>query len=109
MEAKELRTKEQEDQDKENLEQDTIQENIAYPPSKSGDIIIGGHLPFAELGLVPFTPSKHHAIACLDKVVLDPKQKPIFQRSEKRLMVGTHPEVVTVTKRVVMKGTDEGP
>ena len=30
-------------------------------------------------------------------------------RSEKKLKVSTHPEVIIVTERVVMKGTDEDP
>ena len=68
-----------------------------------------GHLPFTELGIVPFTPSKQHAIACLDKVVFDPKWKTIIWRSEKKLKAGTQLEVITVTERAVMKGTDEDP
>ena len=72
-------------------------------------MIIGGHLPFAELGLVPFTPSKQHAVKCMDKVVFDPKQKTIVRRSEKKLKVGTQLEVITVTKRAVMKDIDEDP
>ena len=69
----------------------------------------GGHLPFAKFGLVPFTPSKQHAVACLDKVVFDPKHKAIVQRSEKNLKVGTQPEVITINENAIMKGTDEDP
>ena len=105
--AEELKRKYQEDQDRENLEQDTAQDNLAHPPSKSGDTITGGHFPLVELGLVPFNPSKNHVVSCLDKVVFNPKMKTIFWRSEKRLKVGTQLEVVTVTKIAVMKGIDK--
>ena len=69
----------------------------------------GGHLPFAKLRLVPFTPSKKHAVACLDKVVFDPKRKTIVWRSEKKLKVGTQNEVIIVNERDVMKGNDKDP
>ena len=89
--AEKLKRKEQEDQDRENLEQDTSQDNPEDLPSISGDAITGGHLPLAELGLVPFPPSKKHAVAFLDKVFFGPKQKTIFQRFKNKLKVGTQP------------------
>ena len=87
--AEELRRKEQEDKDRESLEQDTAQDNLADPHSTSGDTITGGHLPLAELGLVPFTLSEHHVVACLDTVFFDPKKKTIVWRSKKILKVCT--------------------
>ena len=105
--AEELRRKEKQEKDRDNQERDASQENPEDPPSTSGDIITRGYLPFADLGLVPFTPSKQNAVASLDKVVFDLKRKSIVRRVEKKLKVGTQPEVTTVTERPVMKGTDE--
>ena len=94
-----MRRKQKEDQDRENQEQNTAQDNLKNFPSNSGDILTGGHLPIVELGLVPFTPSKQHTVACMDKVFFDPKRKTIVWRFEKKLRVGTQPEVVTVTEK----------
>ena len=58
---------------------------------------------------MPFTPSRHHVVAFLDNIVFDPKRKTIVRRSKNKLKAGTHPEVVTVTERVVMRGIDEDP
>ena len=91
------------------MEHDTAEDNLADPPSTSIDTMTRGYLPFAELGLVPFTPSKLHAVAFLDKLFFDPKWKTIVRRSKKKLKVGIQPKVVTVTERVVMKGTNEDP
>ena len=85
----ELKGKEKEDQDMDNVEQDIAQDNPKDPTSTSGDIITRGHLPIAELGLVSFTPSKQHVVSCLDKVFFDPKWKTIVWRAEKKLKVGT--------------------
>ena len=79
--AEELRKKEQEDKDRESLDQDTAQDNPVDPPSTSSDTIIGGHLPLAELGLVPFTMFKHHVVACLDMIFFDLNKKTIVRRS----------------------------
>ena len=87
--AEELRKKEQEDKDTESLEQDTAQDNPEDPPSTSSGIITRGHLPLAELGLMPFTLPKHHAVACLDMVFFDPNKKAIVWRLENKLKVGT--------------------
>ena len=104
-----MRRKEQEDKDRESLDQEMTHDNPIDPPAPSSDTITRGHIPFAELGLVSFTPSKKHAVACLDKVVFDPLRKTIVQRPEKKLKVGTQPEVITVTEKSVMKGTDDDP
>ena len=74
------------------MEQDTTQHNLADPPSTSGDMMTRGQLHFVELLLVPFTPSKKHVVACMYKVVFDPKQKTIVLRFERMLQVGTQPE-----------------
>ena len=42
-------------------------------------------------------------------MVFDPKWKAIVRRVEKKLKVGTQPEVTTVTEKPVMKGTYEDP
>ena len=70
-----FRRKEQEDLDRETQEHNTTQDNPESLPSTSGDILTGGHLPIAELGLVPFTPSKQHEVASLENVFFDPKRK----------------------------------
>ena len=75
--TKELRRKEKEEKDRYNHERDVSQENPEDPPSTSRDIITGGCLPFVDLGLVPFTPSKKNVVASLDKVFFDPKRKAI--------------------------------
>ena len=59
----------------ENREQSTAQDNPESFPSTSGDILIGGHLPIVELGLVLFPSSKQHEVASLDSVFFDPKRK----------------------------------
>ena len=76
------------------------------PPTSSSGIIIGGNVPLAELGLVPFTPSKHHTVACLDTISFDKERKTIVRRSEKRLNIGTQPDVVTLTKKIVVEHTN---
>ena len=38
-----------------------------------------------------------------------PKKKTIFRRLKKRLKVGTQPDVVTVTEKSVMQGTNQDP
>ena len=84
------------------MEQDTAQDNPPDPLATSSDTIKGAHLPLAELGLVPFTPSKHHAVACLDTIFFNPKKKTIVRILKKRLKVGTQPDVVTVTEKTIM-------
>ena len=56
-----------------------------------------------ELGLVPFTPSKQHEVACMENVFFDPKRKSIVWRTEKTLNMGTQPEITTVTEKMVVK------
>ena len=58
---------------------------------------------------MPFTLSKHHAVACMGTVIFDPKKKSIVQISEKRLKVGTQYDVVTMTEKTVMKDTNQDP
>ena len=53
------------------------------PPASSSGMITGGHVPLVELGLVPFTTSKHHAVACLDTIFFDKYKKDIVRRSKK--------------------------
>ena len=107
--TKELRRKEKEEKDRYNQERDASQDSPEDPPSTSGDIITGSYIPFADLGLVPFTPSKKNVVASLDKGVFEPKRKSIVWRVEKKLKVGTQPEVTIVMERPVMKGTNEYP
>ena len=78
-------------------------------PSTSGSILTGGHAPIAEVGLVPFTPSKQYDVACLEDIRFDPKTKSITWRTKKTLKVGTQPTVTTVTERTVMKNVEEYP
>ena len=75
-----MRRKEKQDKDKENLEHDIAQDNPTNPPSPSGDTIIGGHIPLAELGLVPFIPSKKHTVANLNTILFDKNKKTIVIR-----------------------------
>ena len=56
-----------------------------------------------ELGLVPFTPSKQHEVACLENVYFDPKRNSIVWRKEKNLKMGIQPEITIVTKKTVIK------
>ena len=60
-----------------------------------------------ELGLVPFTPSKQHEVACLEDVYFDPKRKAIVWKTEKNLKMGTQPGITIVTKKTVMKNVEE--
>ena len=72
-------------------------------------MIIGGHVSLAKLGLVPFTPSKHHAVACLDTIFFDKSKKTIVRSSEKRLKIGTQPDVITMTEKTVVENTNQDP
>ena len=107
--TKELRRKEQEYKYRGNMKQDTAQDNLVDPPPTSDNTIMGGHLPLAELGLVPFTPSKHHAVACLDTIFFDPKKKTIVCRLEKRLRIDTQPEVVMTTDKIIVQDANQDP
>ena len=51
--------------DGENQGQSPARDNPENIPSTSSNILTRGHLPMVELGLVPFTPSKQHEVACL--------------------------------------------
>ena len=66
-------------------------------------------MPIAEMGIVPFTPSKQYDVACLQYIRFDPKTKSITWRIEKTLRVGTQPPVTTVTEGTVMKNVEEHP
>ena len=61
-----------------------------------------------ELGLVPFTPSKQHEVACLKNVYFDPKRKYIVWRIEKTLKMGVQLEITTVTEKTFVKDVEEG-
>ena len=62
-----------------------------------------------EMGLVPFTPSKHHEVACLEDVYFDPKRKANVWKSEKTLKMGTQPEITTMIEKTVVKNVEEDP
>ena len=62
-----------------------------------------------ELGLVPFTPSKQHEVACLDDVYFDSKRKAIVWKNEKTLKMETQPGITTVTEKTVVKNVEEDP
>ena len=91
--TKEQRKKDQEELDNENQGQDRAQDSTENLPSTSGSIVTGGHLPMVEMGLVPFTPSKQHEVACLENVFFDLKRKSIVWRIEKTLKTRTQPEI----------------
>ena len=57
-------------------------------PATSSSILTGGHVPIAEMGLVPFTPSKKYDVSCLEDIHFDPKMKSIAWRTEKTLKIG---------------------
>ena len=106
-EDKKIRRKEQKDKYTESLEQDIGQDNPVDPTSTLGNTMKGVHLPLAELRFVPFTLSKHLAVACLDMIFFDPKKKFIVRRSKKRLRTDTRLEVVTVTTNTVVQETNQ--
>ena len=62
-----------------------------------------------ELGLAPFTPSKHHEVACLENVFFDPKGNYIVWRTENTLNMGIQPKITTVTEKTVIKDVEEDP
>ena len=97
-----MRKKEQEDKDRESLDHDIAQDNPMDPPTSTSDMIIEVHIPFTELGLVPFTPSKHHVVASLDTIFFDKNKKNIFRRSKRRLNIGDQTDAITVTEKTVM-------
>ena len=75
------------------------------PPRTTGETLTGGHIPFAELRLTPFTPSKHHTMDCLGTIIFYMTRKAIIRSSEKILKMGTHTIVVTITENTIMEGT----
>ena len=83
------------------MDQDFTQDNPMDPPAF--DMITVGHIPLAKLGLVPFTPSNHHTVACLDTIFFDKASKTIVRRSKKRLNIGTQPDVIILTKKTVVE------
>ena len=61
-----------------------------------------------ELGLVPFTPSKQHEVACLEDVYFDPKRKAIVWKTKKTLNMGTQPRITIVSdQKIVVKNVEE--
>ena len=90
-------------------EQSLVQDNLEDLPATSSSILIVGHVPIAEMDLVPFTPSKKFDVACLEDIHFDPKMNSIVWRIEKTLKVGAQPEVTTVMERTVMKNVEEHP
>ena len=75
--VEEKRKKDQEDLDGKNQGQSPTREIPENHPSNSNIILTEGHLPMVELGLVPYSPYKHHEVACLEDVYFDPKGKAI--------------------------------
>ena len=65
------------------MDQEEVQNDPIDPPTSLCGTIIVGHVPIAELGIIPFTPSKHHTIACLDTIFFYKAKKTIARRSEK--------------------------
>ena len=107
--VEELRKKEQEDKDKEELDNDTTQDNLTDPPSSSSGTITSDHVRLSELGLLLFTPSRYHAMACLDTIFFDKNRKTIVRISEKRLKIDTQPSVITVTEKTMVEKTNQEP
>ena len=62
-----------------------------------------------ELGLVSFTPSKQHEVACLENVYFDPKSKSIVWKTKKTLKMGTQLGITTVIEKTVVKNVEEDP
>ena len=62
-----------------------------------------------ELGLVPFTPSKQHEVACMEIVYFDPKRKSIVWRTEKTLKMGDQLEIITMIEKTIVKDVEEDP
>ena len=86
-----------------------MQENLEHLLATSSNILAGGDMPIAEMGLVPFTPSKQYDASCLEDIRFDPKVKSITWRTEKTLKVGAQPAITIVTERTVMKNVEEHP
>ena len=78
-------------------EKSSSQDNPENLPSTSNSILTRGHVPIAEMGIIPFTPYKKYDVACLEDICFDPKTKSITWRTDKTLKVGTQPPVTTVT------------
>ena len=91
------------------LEQIPMRANLEDFLATFGNILIVGHVPIAEMRLVPFTPSKKYDVACLEDIHFDPKMKSIVWRTEKNLKGGAQPVITTVTERTVMKNVEEHP
>ena len=95
--------------DGENQGHSPTQDNPENIPSTSSNILTGGHLPMVELGLVPYSPYKHHEVACLEDVYFNPKRKAIVRKNENTLKMGTQPEITIVTEKTVLKNVEEDP
>ena len=62
-------------------EQNLVRYNPENLPATPSSILTGGHVPIAEMGLVPFRPSKKYDVACLENICFDPKTKSIVWRT----------------------------
>ena len=79
------------------------------PPFSSIVTITGSQVPFVELRMPLFTPSKKHTVTRLDTVIFDKFINTITHRYEKWLKMGTQADVVTLTKNTIMEGTHKNP
>ena len=109
--AEEFKREEEEDRIMESLDKEAAQNELMDldPLGSTSEIMTGGHIPFGELSLTPFTPSKKHIMAHLDTIIFEKKRNIIMRRSEKILKMGTQVDVVTVTENTIMEGTHKDP
>ena len=84
----------------------TIPKNMDLNPlGTTSETLTSGHIPFEELRLTLFTPSKKHTVDCLETIIFHKTKKTIMIRLEKRLKMGTQSDVVIVTENTIMEGT----
>ena len=88
--AKELKRKEEEDRIMEALDKEAAQNEPMDldPPGSTSETMTSGHIPFGEVGLTPFTPSKKHTMSHLDTIIFDKSRNIIIRRSDKILNHG---------------------
>ena len=53
------------------------------PPRSISETMTDGHIPFGEVRLTPFNPSKQHTMARLDTIIFEKKRNIVMRRSEK--------------------------
>ena len=112
--ADELKRKEKEDNVREYLDKEIVKNDPNDPHTMeldplgpTSEKITGGHIPFVELGLTPFTLLKQHTVDRFNMIIFENQE--ILSWGGLKKDWSTQVDVVTVTENIIMEGTDNDP